>query len=52
MDMIGLLGEGKAELADDPFQLPHQSLAADGLGGFGGGLPMKRALLKQEGVAV
>ena len=26
--------------------------AAGGLGGFGGGLPMKRTLLRQEGVAV
>ena len=26
--------------------------AGGGLGGFGGGLPMKRTLLRQEGVAV
>ena len=37
-----------------PLLIPcHRVVASDGtLGGFGGGLPMKRALLKQEGVAV
>ena len=37
-----------------PLLIPcHRVVASDGgLGGFGGGLPMKRALLRQEGVAV
>ena len=36
-----------------PLLIPcHRVVGADGLGGFGGGLPMKRALLKQEGVTV
>ncbi len=37
-----------------PILIPcHRVVASDGtLGGFGGGLPMKRALLRQEGVAV
>ena len=37
-----------------PLLLPcHRVLASDGsIGGFGGGLPMKRALLRNEGVAV
>ncbi len=36
-----------------PLLIPcHRVVGADGLGGFGGGLPMKRTLLKQEGVAV
>lgn len=37
-----------------PLLVPcHRVVASDGgLGGFGGGLPMKRALLRQEGVAV
>ena len=37
-----------------PLLIPcHRVVGANGgLGGFGGGLPMKRALLRQEGVAV
>jgi len=37
-----------------PILLPcHRVVASDGgLGGFGGGLPMKKTLLRQEGVAV
>ncbi len=37
-----------------PLLIPcHRVVGADGgLGGFGGGLPMKRTLLRQEGVAV
>ena len=37
-----------------PLLIPcHRVVGADGgLGGFGGGLPMKRALLRQEGVSV
>ena len=37
-----------------PILVPcHRVVASDGtLGGFGGGLPMKRTLLRQEGVAV
>ncbi len=37
-----------------PLLIPcHRVVASGGgLGGFGGGLPMKRALLRQEGVAV
>jgi len=37
-----------------PVLIPcHRVLASDGtLGGFGGGLPMKKTLLRQEGVAV
>ncbi len=37
-----------------PVLIPcHRVVAADGgLGGFGGGLPIKRMLLRQEGVAV
>jgi len=37
-----------------PILIPcHRVVASDGtLGGFGGGLPMKQALLRQEGVAL
>jgi methylated-DNA-[protein]-cysteine S-methyltransferase len=37
-----------------PLLIPcHRVVASDGgLGGFGGGLPMKRKLLRQEGVEV
>jgi methylated-DNA-[protein]-cysteine S-methyltransferase len=42
-------------LAHNPFPIIvpcHRTLRSDGtLGGFGGGLPMKRALLEMEGVA-
>ena len=30
----------------------HRILASDGIGGYGGGLDLKRALLRLEGVAV
>jgi len=36
-----------------PLLLPcHRVVATNGLGGFGGGLPMKKTLLRSEGVAV
>lgn len=36
-----------------PLLVPcHRVVASTGLGGFGGGLPLKRTLLRQEGVAV
>ena len=35
-----------------PLLIPcHRVLASDGIGGFGGGLPLKRALLSNEGVS-
>ncbi len=35
-----------------PLLIPcHRVVASGGLGGFGGGLPLKRALLSQEGVS-
>ncbi len=35
-----------------PLLIPcHRVLASNGIGGFGGGLPLKRALLKAEGVS-
>jgi methylated-DNA-[protein]-cysteine S-methyltransferase len=42
-------------MAGNPFPLVipcHRVIRSDGsLGGFGGGLPMKRALLEMEGIA-
>ncbi len=56
---LGLPGGARAvgnALARNPFPIVipcHRAIRADGgLGGFRGGLPMKRALLEMEGVAI
>ena len=55
---VGVPGGARAVgnvMAGNPFPLVipcHRVIRSDGsLGGFGGGLPMKRALLEMEGVA-
>ena len=57
-EKVGVPGGARAVgnvMAGNPFPLAipcHRVIRSDGtLGGFGGGLPMKRALLEMEGVA-